>query len=102
MKTIILIILGLGLCACMTVEHTPVPQQIKDDHDWPTLTKKEKERLQDKYGGVKAVGTGQYDKLADVTMHIDTTAKFTVIGEAVSEGFGHMSGIAKEVWSGAN
>ena len=86
---------------CCNVEFKPVPKEIRELHDWQNLTFDQREKLQEKYGGIKATGTGQLDKMADGGIHIDTTAKLTVIGDVASDTLGHLSGMAKTVWSGA-
>ena len=83
------------ISSCMTAEHTAVPQKIKDQFGWEELSLDNKDMLQAKYGGLKAYGTGQVDKQADGSFHIDTTAKLEVLGGAFDSGLGHLSGIAK-------
>ncbi len=86
----------LCLNGCMSVKHTGVPQQIKDDFGWADLSKDDKNNLMAKYGGLKAIGTGQVDKEADGAFHIDTTAKLSVLGDVVNKTIGHASGLLEK------
>jgi len=100
MKTLLMIVSVMVLFGCMSVNHTGVPDKIKADFDWDNLEVADKERLQEKFGGMRAVGTGQYDKLDGGGIHIDTTAKLEVIGgvadtvlKRVSDGAGKAAGM---------
>ena len=92
---IFLLICLLIFSSCMTVQHKEVPVEIKEQFEWETLELAIRERLQDKYGGLTAFGTGNVDKNSDGSYHIDTTAKLEVFGSVLNETMGHVSGAAK-------
>ena len=100
-KIILILIIIYAMTGCMTVNHTDVPLTIKAQFDWSNLSLEQKIKLQEKFGGMRAIGTGQYDKTDQGGIHIDTTAKLEVIGAVADKVVDHASGIAKEAWSGA-